>query len=365
MQLQQHLRCLYIGIRTPGTTSRLRSDALVRALPGAVFSEVDTDVPFSSAFRVWRSLAFRFRWGPAVQAINQYVLDRLPPEPVDLIWVDKGVCLWPSTVLRLRQLATHLVYYTPDTSFLHNRSRFLKQTLSLYDRVVTTKSLELPEFRRLVDPGKLVFTTQSYDQRLHYPRVPFQQKRPEAVLIGLCESAREDCVGRLLAAGVPVRIGGRGWEGFLRRHQRDVNLFFEGDAVFGDHYAQVLSRAAIGLGLVTRRFAELHTTRTFEIPACGTALATERNSEIDRVFRTGDAIFFKDFADLTAQCVHLLQHPEQLRQVSEQGHRRVLESGCHNDAMIRQVLESLGYQCQVCEAWEPGKDGRQPRPLGG
>ena len=126
--------------------------------------------------------------------------------------------------------------------------------------------------------------------------------------------------------------------------------------VFGDHYAQVLSRAAIGLGLVTKRFAELHTTRTFEIPACGTALATEQNPEIDRVFRAGDAVFFKDSGDLSAQCVQLLQHPEQLRQVTERGFRRVLESGCHNDAIVGQVLESLGYQCQVCGDVDAAKD---------
>jgi spore maturation protein CgeB len=341
--MQRQLRCLYLGIRTPGTTSRLRSDALMRALPAARWTEIDTDVPFSSAFRVWRSLAFRLRWGPAVRAINQYVLERLPSEPLDLVWVDKGVCLWPATVRRIRKLAACLVYYTPDTSFLHNSSRFFNRTVCLYDRVVTTKSLELGEFQRLVSPEKLVLTTQSYDQQLHFPRVSFADKRPEAVFIGLCEPAREECVASLLNAGVPVRIGGRGWESFLRRRQRDANLFFEGDAVFGDHYADVLSKASIGLGLVTRRFAELHTTRTFEIPACGTALATESSSEVSRIFGPGDAIFFRTFADLSAQCARLIKQPERLRQLTECGYRRVLDSGCNNDGMVRQVLEPLGF----------------------
>lgn len=336
---------VYIGIRTPGTTSRLRSDALVRALPAAQWSNIDTDVPFRSAFRIWRSLAFRYRWGPAVRAINEYVLDRLPPDKVDLIWVDKGVCLWPSTVAKLRQLARHLIYYTPDTSFLHNQSRFFNRSISLYDRIVTTKSLELSEFRRWVDVDKLILETQTYDRGLHFPRVPFSGKRPEAVLIGLCESSREECVAGLLDVGVPVRIGGRGWEGFLRRRQRDVNLVFEGDSVFGEQYAEALSRASIGLGLVTRRFSELHTTRTFEIPACGTALATERNAEVDRVFGPGDAIFFTSFSDLSAQCVRLLQEPELLRGIAERGHQRVLQSGCDNDAMVRRVLGPLGYRC--------------------
>ncbi|MFM7832010.1 MAG: glycosyltransferase, partial [Planctomycetaceae bacterium] len=142
-----------------------------------------------------------------------------------------------------------------------------------------------------------------------------------------------------------VRIGGRGWEGFLRRHQRNVNLFFEGDAVFGDHYADVLSRASIGLGLVTRRFSELHTTRSFEIPACGTALATEDNAEIRQVYGDGDVVFFKDFSELTAKCVTLLSDPVALRQVTDRGLQCVRHSGCHNDGLVLRVLSSLGIQC--------------------
>jgi hypothetical protein len=157
MSLQPQFRCLYVGIRTPGTTSRLRSDALARALPKADWQVIDTDVPFHSALRISRSMAFRWRLGPAVTAINQYVLDRLPTEPLDLVWVDKGVCLWPSTVARLRKIAAKLVYYTPDTSFLHNQSRFFNRALSLYDRVVTTKSLELSEFHRRMAPDRRLF----------------------------------------------------------------------------------------------------------------------------------------------------------------------------------------------------------------
>ena len=96
---------------------------------------------------------------------------------------------------------SHLVYYTPDTSFLHNQSRFFNQTLQFYDRVITTKSLEVPEFQRRMSAERLLLTTQSYDQQLHYPRVPFQKKRKEAVLIGLCEASRERCVAALLEAG--------------------------------------------------------------------------------------------------------------------------------------------------------------------
>lgn len=332
---------VYIGIRSQGTTSRLRCDALVRALPGRCWTLIDTDVPFLAAQRIWKSFAFRLRFGPAVMAINRYVLDRLPTVPVDLIWVDKGVCLWPETVRRLRALARHLVYYTPDTSFLHNWSRHFNRTLKLYDLVVTTKSLEVPEFQLRMDPNRLLLVTQTYDRHLHFPRCEFSGKRREAALIGLCEPSREACVRTLLDAGLSVRIGGRGWESFLRTHQHNLLLHFEGDAVFGEHYAETLSAASIGLGLVTQRFHELHTTRTLEIPACGTALATPRTSETAVMFRDEEAVFFDSYVELADKVNRLFANPGQLEQISIAGRQRVLSQPWDNDRLVHEVLQRL------------------------
>jgi len=337
-----HLKCLFIGIRTSGTTSYLRSQALQRAIPEANWQFIDTDVPFHSALRISRSLAFRLRLGPAVGAINQYVKDRLASDRYDLIWVDKGVCLRPSIVRTLRSRADRLVYYTPDTSFLNNHSRFFNQTVGLYDRVVTTKSLELDEYARRMDRSRLLLVTQTYDRQLHFPRCSFEEKRPEAVMIGLCEPDREDCVKRLLDSGVVVRIGGKGWAGFLRQQRGHDNLRFEGDAVFGEHYAEVLSRATFGLGMLTRRFPELHTTRTFEIPACGTALATPDNSETRQFFSPNEALFFSDYSDLARKVVDLFKNPRQLQQITTAGWQRVTGGSYDNDRMVTHVLGDLG-----------------------
>lgn len=333
------IRAAYVGIRTLGTTSRLRSEALQRALPDADWVMIDTDVPFRSAARIWRSLAFRWRFGPAVQAINLHVCRELPPADYELIWVDKGVCLQPATVKLLRRRARRLVYYTPDTSFLHNRSRFFDRTVSLYDLVATTKSLEFDRFVGLIGADRLLLTTQSYDSQLHYPRVPFSEKRPEAVFVGLCEPDREVCVQALLQAGVPVRLGGVGWDLFLKRNQKNPRLFFEGRAVFGEHYSQVLSRASIGLGLLTKRFPELHTTRTFEIPACGTALATVSTAETTRFFLPDQALFFSDYPALGQQVLSLLQDSVALQRLSAAGRAAVTQGGFDNDSVVRQILD--------------------------
>jgi spore maturation protein CgeB len=335
-----NLSGIFIGIRSLGTTSRLRCDALQRTLPDWNWALIDTDAPFLASRRIWRSLAFRSRFGPAVTAINRHVLQNLPAAPVELIWVDKGVCLWPETIRHLRELAKRLIYYTPDTSFLHNQSRFVNRTLALYDLVVTTKSQEVATFQRLIPPDRLLLVTQTYDRLLHYPRCSFADKRPEAVLIGLCEPSREECVATLLDGGIAVRIGGRGWEPFVRRHQRQQLLRYEGSGVFGERYVQLLSSASVGLGLLTHRFLELHTTRTLEIPACGTVLATPRTPETTAMFGDHEALFFDTYTQLAARIQDILSTPERISELAAAGRQRVLAQPWDNDSLVRRIVQN-------------------------
>ena len=229
-----------------------------------------------------------------------------------------------------------------DTSFLHNRSRFFERTIDLYDLIVTTKSPEISEFRRRVSTEKLLLTSQSYDSTLHYPRCSFAEKRHEAVLIGLSEPSREHTVLRLLQAGIPVRIGGRGWERFVQRCGSRLPLTYAGPAIFGHEYAVTLSSALLGLGMLTRRFPELHTTRTLEIPACGTALATPITSETRKFFQPNEAIFFENADDLVAKAIELWPRLDDLRSITEAGLARIRGGSFDNDSMIATVLGLTG-----------------------
>ena len=330
---------LYIGITTPGTTSQLRADTLKQVGGFDNWKIVNTDDRFRASARWAQTLAFRLRIGPAVNALNQQVLSELGNERFHVAWVDKGANLWPKTVQKIRRVCRKMVYYTPDTSFAANRSRFFEATASLYDLVVTTKSFELEHYRKLIPDDRIMLTTQSYDEQQHRPTCSFDEKRKEAVLIGLCEPDREACIEQLLNHGVPVRVGGQGWKRFLTRHRTNSLLEFEGDRVFGDHYTDTISRAAVGLGLLTKRFPELHTTRTFEIPACGTTLATPRNSETSKLFTDNEAIFFQDHAELAQELRNLLDDEQRLKSISAAGTARVRAGSFSNSCVIRQILQ--------------------------
>ncbi|WP_269540971.1 CgeB family protein [Cerasicoccus fimbriatus] len=340
------MNAVYIGILTPGTTSRMRAETLRTITPRWHWHWIDTHKPYLQASRWGRTLAMRFKIGPVMQATNRLVQNELAQiaktNQPDLIWTDKAAYLSLDTTKLLRRSTGKLIHYTPDTAFHTNKSKAFNASLPLYDYAVSTKSFETAEYAQWIPADRLLMTTQAYDAKVHYPRFAFEEKVPEVSFIGLCEPDRMDCAEQLLAAGVPLRIAGVNWEDFCQRHQHDAHFSFAGREVFGDDYVNMISKSWISLGLISKRFPELHTTRTFEIPACGTILATETNRETQSFFNDDEALFFTDYQTLAQKIKALLQDPEKLRAMASAGTARVRRDQRDYHSILSNILAQTG-----------------------
>lgn len=313
----------------------MRAETLRKLTPSYEWEWIDTDPPMNESARVWKTVAFRMGTGKTVTAINRLVSSRMGATRCDLVWIDKGVFLHRSTIQIVRRLTKKLVHFTPDAAFHMNRSRHFENSLGDFDLAITTKSFELSEYFRRIGADKTLLTTQAYDPGVHYPRSGDERRRREAVFIGLAEPDREECVAMLLESGVAVRLAGIGWERFLQDRGGHPLLSFESAEVFGSEYARLLSEAWIGLGLLSQRFPELHTTRTFEIPACGAVLATPRTTETSAFFGADEALFFDDYSDLATKVSALLssENTVRLSALAHAGRMRV-QNDCRDYASI-------------------------------
>jgi spore maturation protein CgeB len=116
-------------------------------------------------------------------------------------------------------------------------------------------------------------------------------------------------------------------------------LSYAGESVFGADYARLLSKSWIGLGLLSKRFPEVHTTRTFEIPACGTILATERNIETQAYFGDDEALFFADHEDLAQKIVTMFDKGiEAVSAVAHAGRDRVIADRRDYPSILARIL---------------------------
>jgi len=347
------MNILYIGQYTPGTTSKMRADQLRDILKPESFHIIDTHIPFHETPRLWRSLGFRYKKGPLIKNINNYIIkevsllnpksQNLNPKPYALTWIDKAIFLTPKTTRYLKSLTEKLIHFTPDMAFYANQSMHFEKSIKHYDYLMTTKTAEKEEYFKRVDGSKLVFTTQGYDTAIHKPLVDFDNKTKDVAFIGLCEPSREEIVEKLINANIKVKIAGKGWQNFIEKHKQNNLLSLHGDGLFSNEYTKFISSSLFSIGLLSKKFPELHTTRTFEIPACGTALITEKNNETTHFFNDDEAIFYDKTDQMIEKILYYQDHPEELETLTLKGTKRVHQDGRDYESILRKVLKEIGF----------------------
>jgi len=334
------MKVLYIGQYTEGTTSKMRCDTLKQVLQPRVFEIIDTHVPFFKTHALFRRLGFRYKTGPLIRAVNAYIQSALGKQ-YDVIWVDKAVFMSLTTTKLLRAATKLLVHYTPDAAFDMNRSRHFENSLSQYDFAITTKSFEMQRYLDFLPKQQLLWVPQGFDKQTHRALVPFEKKEAAITFIGLNEPSREAMLQSFLNAGFKVYLAGKKWEQFATKHQVP-HLKYLGEGLFGKDYTATIAQCQFAWGAISKRFPELHTTRTFEIPACGTALLTEENEETGSFFKPDEVVFYKTAEDLVAQIKYYLSHQKELEALTALGQKRVEQGGYDYASILTDVCIKIG-----------------------
>lgn len=330
-------RALYVGINSYGSTSKMRLDKLRLLLPDWEIDVIDTDIPYNSRGRILKHLAFCYKVGPLISIINKYIVDNLKYDWYDLIWTDKAIFLTPETTKFLRERTDLLVHYTPDPAFTFHKSKIFYRSIPLYDFMITTKSYEIEEYvKNIKSKDKVLYVTQGFDKNIHRPIINWEDKSGVA-FIGHHEVEREIPIKALLEENIDVYLAGNNWEKFAKKH-RSNHLHYLGVSIQGEEYVKGLNNAMFALGSVSKWIPEKHTTRTFEIPACKTALLTEWNEEIGSFYSNDDVIFYKDVKDLIKKVKYFSSHPQELKELVENGYEKVQTGGFDFESIIRNLL---------------------------
>ncbi|TXK46972.1 glycosyltransferase family 1 protein [Pontibacter qinzhouensis] len=329
---------LYIGQYTAGSTSRMRADKFKSLLPDHQFHVINSDIPFYECNKFSRSIGFRFKVGPLISSINNYIKCNVKELAYKLIWIDKGIFINKDTLKFLKARTSKLIHYTPDTAFFQNKSFLFESGIHYYDLLITTKSFDKENYLKLVNADKLIFTTQGFDKTIHKPYHSFYEKEKSIVFIGLCEPSRERILTHLLNAGLSVKLAGYGWSKFLNSNHN--NLKFLGEKLVGEEYAKAISGSLFGFGALSKKFPELHTTRTFEIPACGTALLTEANFETNTFFKNDEAIFYKNISELISKIKYYSCNLSELQVLTDRGYKKVMRKYEYGD-LLQEIVKEI------------------------
>jgi spore maturation protein CgeB len=366
------MKILYLGEIGPGQTARMRMRALERL--GHSIMGVHTLEPWKRAAWATRQLQRRIHRGSVIEEINITILRAARQFKPNLVWADKQQYLRAETIQDLRKIGATTVHFTPDPYFALDwkRTRLMDEAMQAFDTLVYCKSYERPQYEALGKP--VVYMPLGYCDEIHRP-LPSDDARWKCAVgfLGGWEPRREQLLHAVTAAGIDLKIWGGYWD-FLRdgrwtlrrqiilrqlagketfRFHRDEHLSraHQGGEVYADDYARALTGSSIGLGFLRKVCPDQHTTRTFEIPACGSMLLADRTEEHQQFFEEGKEAEFFDSVDELIEKTKFYSNNETARKwVADRGYRRCREGGYSYISRLRSALEGIeeGELGRVC-----------------
>lgn len=337
------LRVLFVG--PLNGTAYHRFQAFKRL--GHVVTAFDPYLPLNR-FPFLSSWAFRTGAFGVSGLVTRAIQPVIKGKVFDLAWIECGDVISAHCVSLIRSASKRAVLYNIDNPFVPRdggRWRSLHKALPYYDLFVSPRDQCLREAIAL-GVKQVLRLNMSADEVVHKKAAltvdDIKIYGSDVAFVGTWMPEREPFLLDLIERGVPLRIFGPRWDrgsSFHLLRQFTVNSLLP-DA----EYVKALSAAKIGLALLSKGNRDLHTTRSFEIPAIGTLLCAERTADHKALYRENEeAVFWSNPAECADLCHMLLGDEARREEIAAAGHRRVIANHSFNEPSISRVLELFGF----------------------
>ena len=263
----------------------------------------------------------------------------------DVIWIEKGNMIWPSTLASIKKISpeTALISCSEDDMYArHGHSLWYKWGLNKYDCVFTTKTYNLKELKYFGAKKTKLFLD-SYDEKTHRPLELTDADRKrfgcDVGAIGAFEPERAAFLLYLAENGVKVTIWGNGWGSWVGR---SLNLDVRNDFLFGEDYTKAICATKINLNFLRKINRDEVTSRSVEIPACGGFMLAERTGRhLDFFIEGSEAEFFASKEELLAKIRTYLNNSLEREKIAQAGRKLCLSSGYSMREQLTLILAEV------------------------
>lgn len=306
----------------------------------------------STKINLWFRIVYHlFMYGlpirlPDLKKINKKIIERIRSCNYDIVWIDKGIVVYPETLEEIKRLSpdTKIVSYSPDNMALrHNQSQQYLECIPFYDYIITNKSYIIEDMK-ILGAKNITFVNNSYSEDFHKPYELSDTERIElggdVGFIGFWEEERCKSILYLVDHGVKVKVfGDAKWNNYANY---SPNLTIMGRFLGEEDYCKSLHAFRISLCFLRKMNFDTQTTRSVEIPACGGFMMAERTDEHLALFKEDkEAAYFSSNEELLEKCLYYLGNEEKRSKIALAGRERTLMSGYSNEDMIKSIIYSI------------------------
>lgn len=343
------MRILSIGTfkaHNRNNTCSHRSDCLKKHATEK-FTEIDSTINYNIWTKIINKLSYygiKF-YLPDNTNINQKIIDEIKKEKYDIVWIDKGNIIYPKTLSMIKEMQPQCIivhYMIDDFMNPYHASKQIIKDIPLYDYYIVNRKKNIEELKERGCKNP-IFTYMSYESKFHFPRTLSKEDRiklnSDVSFIGTYEKDRAESILYLAKRGVKVRIWGNGWKKFKNKNP---NLIIENHGLYNEDFCKAIKCSKINLAFLRKKSRDLHTTRSFEIPACGGFMLAERTEEHQDLYvEDKEAVFFSTNEELFEKCLYYLSHDEERIKITMAGYQRCNNSGHTNQETINAILNKI------------------------
>ncbi len=324
------MKILIVGSNKHWATERYFVDHL-REFSAEVFQYNAPDIVFDNHSKnILNKILFKTKIRTGYKEVNDGLLSAAQLVNPDVIWVWKGMEIFPGTLKKLRSRGFKLANFNPDHPFIitsaGSGNSNVTNSVGLYD-------LHFCYHRKLIS---------EIEERFHIPAVflPFAYEKKDLTYLdpaglskinrvcfqGNPDNYRANMLSSLAMNGLEVDVYGQGWEKTKLAGMKNVRVY---PIASRPDFWKKNQEYRIQLNLFRQYNEGSHNMRTFEIPAVGGIQLTEYSVEQADFFKEGEEIFFfRGKEDMLKKVNEILQMPESIiTEIRNHARKRCLESG--------------------------------------
>ncbi len=275
--------------------------------------------------------------------INRELLRLAKQENPDVIWIFKGMEIFPETLMKLG-VNFKLANYNPDHPYIiagsGSGNKNVTKSVGLYHLHFCYNSILQNQIgSRFKIPT--VFLPFGFElSSSEFTNASSRKEVNKICFIGNPDKTRSGIISLLAKDGFEVDVYGHGWDKTTVSELQNVRHF---DAVYGNDFWEKLRQYRVQLNIFRKHNIDSHNMRSFEIPAVGGIQLTPYSTEQAGFFSEGSEIFFyKTLPDLLDQVKKLMLSPdENIKIFREAARARSIHSGYSYSDRALTVYESF------------------------
>jgi spore maturation protein CgeB len=338
---------LFVGPLDVGSTSLQRYNAVKKLYSSSKSVNILKKTTKNIIYNFYLYFLTKIGFPKDISNANQNIIVKIKKYKPNIIWLDKANTIKANTLLAIKRISkkTKILGYSPDymTRFV-NRSHYFTKAIKYYDTFFTTKSYGVNELKK-IGAKRVFFINNSFDPKTHrkiYLSNNHKSKFKSAVgFIGTWEKERAEYMYAVACSGILVK-----WWGsvsnrhfFFEKFYNHPNLIKNNNTIVDKEYTKAINSFDIALCFLRRDNKDLQTTRSVEIPACGTFMLAQRTKEHQMLFKEGkEAEFFSSKDELIKKIDYYLKNEKERIKIAEAGRKRCQKSGYSNYTAIRNIL---------------------------